>query len=153
MFSDSNFETRFGILSSFHTCLAPICHDLHILICRLPITFYSKNDFWSRSNRRFSTKRLIPCYSVWKDAWNHRGNLGKMKKLEKLATLASKQELGRLTACLGHNGTQLSAYPMSSKMSSTNLCDPRRLHHTYTPILPSQSPSISVSCNLKRSQI
>ena len=32
MLSDSNSETRFGILSSFQDILAPICKDLHILM-------------------------------------------------------------------------------------------------------------------------
>ena len=45
-----------------------LCNDVHILIFRLPIAFRFKNDFWAWSNRRFSTKRVIPCYSTWKDA-------------------------------------------------------------------------------------
>ena len=32
MLSDLSSETRFGILSSFHNFITPICKDLHILI-------------------------------------------------------------------------------------------------------------------------
>ena len=56
IFSDLNSETKFGILSSFHNFLAPICNDLHILIFRLPIVSHFKNDFWAKSNWRFFDK-------------------------------------------------------------------------------------------------
>ena len=42
---------------------------MQILIFRLPIAFDFKSDFWARSNRCVSTKQIVPCYSVWKDAW------------------------------------------------------------------------------------
>ena len=57
---------------------SPICNDLHILIFRLPIAFHLKNDFGRGQIVVFSTKRVIPYYSAWKDAWEskrkHRKN-------------------------------------------------------------------------------
>ena len=83
MLSDLNYETRFVIRSSFRSFPAPICKDLHIFIFRPPKAFHFKNDFWARSSRRFSAKRLIPCYSAWKDTWESPQKPTKMKKLEK----------------------------------------------------------------------
>ena len=56
MLSDLYFETRLGILSSFHSFLTPICKDLYILIFWPNIVGYFQNfnrigadqneDFW-----------------------------------------------------------------------------------------------------------
>ena len=63
---------------------------------------------------------------------------------------ASKQEVGRLSTCLGHTGL-----PNEQHCA---FCWPARFVQSspHIPILissPSQSPNISVSCNLKRLQI
>ena len=62
----------------------PIWNDLHILTFRLPIAFHFKNDFWARSNRNFSTKRIIPCYSAWKDTWEPPRKLRENEKVGKM---------------------------------------------------------------------
>ena len=84
MLSDLNSETRFGILSSFRNFLAPIYNDLHILIVRPTIAFHFKNDFWERSSRRFSVKRVIPCYSEWKATWESTRRPKKNGKVRKM---------------------------------------------------------------------
>ena len=106
MLSDLNSKTRFGILSSFRDFPAPICNDLHILIFQLPTAFHFKNDFWAMSNRRFSAKRVIPCYSARKDGWEsprkprRNAEIGKTKHPiihSHFPTPAASPQCGRVT--------------------------------------------------------